>query len=336
MYDDLKSVVRAYRRRHGIKATDSWAALAWIALWGLLHYVALARWLLGLGGLPNAVVLGCSIWWWSGAIIHDATHYSLAYKSTVSERIGWLGGWMFCLPSTWLRQHVTGHHVHTNVEGHDPDLYHWTRFFHVRPRHRDPTPSHGWATLVVRSFSSLLASLRGTHKLLSDARWKGCDAVIVWSGREALWLSIQWALFVGMLVFVGYRTSVCMAAVPFAVVGVLYYGFSQVSHINAESFEKGKGTAAAPQSNEWAVHQIATTRGDYGYRSRLWYLLSIGLNNQAIHHCFPSVHPCHYPALSRLMKPVFEKHGLPQNGWEQSFGDALRLHFMHLQALNEY
>ena len=43
------------------------------------------------------------------------------------------------------------------------------------------------------------------------------------------------------------------------------------------------------------------------------YVLVIGLpglHNQSLHHLLPSVHPCHYPALSVLLKPVFVRHHL--------------------------
>ena len=131
LYDDMQRVVRAYRRRHGVKATDSWAAMLWCLIWGGLHYYALLRWVAGHGGVPNAVVLGLTVWFWCGPTMHDGTHYALSYKTTVNEWWGWLGGWMFCLPSTWIRQHVVGHHVHTNTPHKDPDLYHFTRLWHV-------------------------------------------------------------------------------------------------------------------------------------------------------------------------------------------------------------
>ena len=120
VYDDLKRVVRAYRRQHGIKATDSWWALAWLALRGFVHYTALARWLLGSGGVgsdgvANAVVLGLALFYWGASVQHSGTHYALTYSSAAGEWLGWLGGWIWCLPSTWTRQHITGHHVHTNA-----------------------------------------------------------------------------------------------------------------------------------------------------------------------------------------------------------------------------
>ena len=63
-------------------------------------------------------------------------------------------------------------------------------------------------------------------------------------------------------------------------------------------------------------------------------LFSTGLCNQSLHHVFPTVHPCHYRALSVLLKPVFEEHGLPMTGWTHSYWDSLQMHIDHLCAVN--
>lgn len=122
VYDDLKEVVRSYRRVHGIKATDSPATVSWYILWGVVHYVSLARWFLGWGGWANGVVLGLGVWFWAGDLTHSGTHYALTYSSAPNEWVAWVGGSTWMVTSAWVRQHVVGHHVATNVPGRDPDL----------------------------------------------------------------------------------------------------------------------------------------------------------------------------------------------------------------------
>ena len=82
--------------------------------------------------------------------------------------------------------------------------------------------------------------------------------------------------------------------------------------------------------------QAYASQGDYEYRSRLWNTLSIGLNNQTLHHVFPSVHPCHYPALTELIEPVFRKYQLPMGGWSQSFWYSLAQHWKHMCVLDAF
>eukprot|EP00966_Prymnesium_polylepis_P311427 7195309-Prymnesium_polylepis.1 len=97
-----------------------------------------------------------------------------------------------------------------------------------------------------------------------------------------------------------------------------------VSHINAESMRPVKS------AQEWAALQIEHSQGDYECTSRAWSVISCGLNCQAIHHLFPGVHPCHYAALASLMRPVFEKHGLPTASWNKSYSDSIRYHLSHV------
>ena len=88
----------------------------------------------------------------------------------------------------------------------------------------------------------------------------------------------------------------------------------------------GMGQAIWGTGTEWAVAQIGAAAGDYAYDSRFWNLVSIGLNNQTIHHLFPGIHAYHYPALARLFRPVFEKHGLSVHRWTQTYTQSLLAH----------
>ena len=56
---------------------------------------------------------------------------------------------------------------------------------------------------------------------------------------------------------------------------------------------------------------------------------------QTLHHLFPSVHPCHYPPLAVLARPVFAKHELPMAGWTRGYADALGSLVQHLWRLSE-
>merc|ERR1712129_298799 len=79
--------------------------------------------------------------------------------------------------------------------------------------------------------------------------------------------------------------------------GILFYTFSQVSHIQDEAFSH-----QTKVTDSWITHQIGSCV-DYSVDSLFWNVMSIGLNNQALHHLFPSVHPCHFIQLS----PVLDK-----------------------------
>jgi len=167
----------------------------------------------------------------------------------------------------------------------------------------------------------------GTARLLRHNRWKGTTEPVTWAPGEHFFAWLMWMGLLTGLFFVGFARGAAHALFPFLVTGLLYYAFSQVSHLNAPSVEP-------ITSKEWAVHQICASQGDYEYGSVKWGKISNGLNNQMVHHLFPSVHPCHYPALSALLRPVFERHGLPMPGWRYTYADSWRLHSAYLLSLN--
>jgi len=326
VYEEMKTIVRAYKRRHGIKASDSMWWTTWYAMVGTLHYVTMARWLMGVGGLFNCWLFGTGIWFWGADLTHSGTHYNLTHSPVLSEWIGWLGGCTFMNTSAWVRQHVTGHHSHTNVLELDPDLYHQEVNYRADPR----VKPHSIKPLLVMLpwVTQIIPVIMGTAELGVAGRWKGTKCIVTWADGERVRMWAMWAVYMSVLLTSGWTYGFAHAFLPFATVGFCFYMASQVSHINKPSFD-------TPKTKEWAVAQITACQGDYGYYSPVSNHASIGLNNQTFHHLFPSVHAAHYPALMKLVKPVFVKHGLATNVWNNSYMDSMRLHFGHLYELNQ-
>merc|ERR1712232_776871 len=124
-----------------------------------------------------------------------------------------------------------------------------------------------------------------------------------------------WEFVLAWLQFVLLLASICwvavlqgphLALVPFAVHSSLYYFFSQVSHANTASNSIG-------DTKEWVVAQVRTSRGDYAHASLLWTVLSLGLNTQAVHHCFPTVHWAHYPYIFHIILNAANEPYVPKS-----------------------
>ena len=345
IYDDILDVVLRYKKEHGLKAT--WATWAWYGFLGVLHHVFLWHWILGTGGWIVPVCLGLTMWFWCGALLHDGTHYSFCDRPEWSRRIGAWCGWLFVLPSLWVKQHVVAHHTHTNHEHRDPDLHHYDNVVKNR------TPFVSWYSTTERDtfgfgnltrmisiprsvywlvpgavVTNVILSLTYVPILLESNRCFGTGELLAWPRHEKVWAWAQWTMFVLFLAGMGYVRGVAWAFLPFAVCGNVFYACSQVSHVNAPSQELDK-------CREWAHAQILACQGDYSYGSAIANALSIGLNNQTIHHLFPSIHPCHFPALARRLKPVWKKHALPLSGWTQSYRDSFVAHVAHLRACTD-
>jgi fatty acid desaturase len=111
--------------------------------------------------------------------------------------------------------------------------------------------------------------------------------------------------------------------------GKIFYFFSQISHINETSFKNIKKT----QYGEWAVHQIESTI-DYNCDSYFVSFLSVGLNNQSIHHLFPSIHPCHYPKIHEILNQISKKYKIKRVVYDSMF-EAFSKHLEHLGNCND-
>mmetsp|Transcript_1056 Transcript_1056/g.2780 ORF Transcript_1056/g.2780 Transcript_1056/m.2780 type:complete len:186 (-) Transcript_1056:10-567(-) len=170
------------------------------------------------------------------------------------------------------------------------------------------------------------AAFKFAPEILFGGQWDGVPIpTAAWAPTEQAQGWLLYALTVGLVIMRIYcGGSIWFTAIPFLVVSFIYYLCSQVSHINAESMRPVKS------AQEWAALQIEHSQGDYECTSRAWSVISCGLNCQAIHHLFPGVHPCHYAALASLMRPVFEKHGLPTASWNKSYSDSIRYHLSHV------
>jgi len=109
-----------------------------------------------------------------------------------------------------------------------------------------------------------------------------------------------------------------------------------VSKGSAQHSAAGSPQAAAGgrRRKEWAAHQVETSKGDYAPTSIFWGLVALGLNNQALHHVFPGIHPCHYYYLSPVLQKVCAKHGVDYHT-HPTFWDAFSSHLCHVSKLND-
>jgi hypothetical protein len=337
VYDDLKEVVKAYRVKHGVKGTDSVWACVWGLFWLVAHVYALVRWaapslilstaapstggvgvgassdlintinsadnIADLGQLEasfdyaNAILLGLSLWYWSVDIMHSGTHYALCHNSRASEWVAWLGGVCFHTPSGWVRQHVTGHHVHTNHHGADPDLAHWPSFRHLGggwrvttlTRYRSVFKRWAMSFIPVMTIAALGPCLLESLSMLLLGSYPGSSKAsnkrIGWAPGEKAVAWATWGCTACTITGVAIVHGPAHALAPWALLGTIYYVCSQVSHVNGLSLchhidDTAAAAAAAaagqsvPPAKEWAVSQILSAQG----KNHLFLL------------CWPSTH----------------------------------------------
>jgi fatty acid desaturase len=221
----------------------------------------------------------------------------------------------------WDLQHVIGHHCFTNVVGKDPDLHHWTHQRKPLPgfrvnREQKYLSKYGMLWKLAIAFHLAVSSIG--LAVLNVPKWLNTRRIEVVNLPERLVPAIKRdrSLFVaGCLAYVCTRESifigVCTLVLSWAIHGALFMTFSEISHINeecmeeAEEYRKEQGL----EKLEWARHELLSGY-DYGGDSQLMAIVSINLNQQICHHMFPSIHPCHYPALRKICTPIAAKYGM--------------------------
>ncbi|ORY53776.1 hypothetical protein BCR33DRAFT_732568 [Rhizoclosmatium globosum] len=128
-YFDSEAKRKGITRIQATKATpEKWAL---ILVTGFLFIVSMCylvrgnRWM---------VLMAPTMGWFCGVnCFHDGLHFALSTSPFVNEFVGGLFPF-FSSPLGWFHQHIIGHHVHTNMKYHDPDLVHGIE---ARREHKD-------------------------------------------------------------------------------------------------------------------------------------------------------------------------------------------------------
>ncbi|XP_064402408.1 uncharacterized protein LOC135348159 [Halichondria panicea] len=312
-----------------VSVFSSWYAAVSMEYGVLMHLLFTMLW----GVLSALVGLTC---------YHDASHFTITHKPwvwkvvmTISESVN--GTSSYC----WWYQHVFGHHLYTNINKADPDIY-------TRP---DKPPSI-WR---IKSAQKLIGHYAYQHMYMPfvytmlGVKMRLQDFHTICVLRKSFIrmnpLSVsQWTTFgVGKAVHVAMRFIIPCFYMTFGklvVMNILYdmvYGYwlaqlTQVNHVT-EEVEWPEPDTNNVIHQEWAEMQVRTTR-DYCTDSWVWYFLSGGLNHQTAHHLFPGILQSNYWWITPIVKETCAEFGIQYNG-SSSFKDALSRHFSYLRKMGK-
>lgn len=344
-YDALKQRARAYFRAigGGMRAHKAPpVAIALHALWLLLTGASLAAW--ALGHWYALVTLPLFYWIGPSNLLHSGAHNSLSVHPRWNRFWSYVGS-AFISIFMWERQHNIAHHAHTNLEGKDPDLNHFqqpyapTPGFRVHPRQPWLRKYRHWALSSAGQawMTSWGPSFINEPEYLIDGYFARVVPLRFHSRlrlvRHVLGRLLILAVCIGYPIwaFDGFKAA-AFAFLPLGFHGLLYFSFSQVSHVNAECFV-GEDVESGKRRIEWAEHQVRTAK-DYEQHSRFWGIFSIGLNLQVVHHLFPQVDPWHYPALSRIVAETCAEFDIPYKP-NRRWIDSFRQMRDYLRSINE-
>lgn len=279
------------------------------------------------------VAIGCTErWWW------NVGRFSLDYVSGSSML-------------SWRNQHVIGHHVYTNVMGADPDL--------PASLVGDPRRlvwQQAWASVYryQHLYLPLMYGLLGLKSRMSDlleiftqltngpirVNPISVQDYLRMVSSKLLWLFYRLVVPCVFFKAVDWPQLVALFFVQECTTGYwLAFNF-QVSHVSdsaeflfSDVRKRESGKCPARYQYEWAEAQIKTTI-DYAHNDAVSTFLSGALNYQTIHHLFPSVSQCHYPAITPIVMKVARKYGYEFTVLD-GYRSALKAHLRHLKKLGQ-
>lgn len=273
------------------------------------------------------------------AVMHDANHGSYSKSKQVNNLLGkslyLLGGY----PPNWRFQHNTLHHSYTNIDGHDEDIstIGLLRFSPHKPLLKVHRFQHWYAWFFYglmtiswstnKDFRQLFSFKESGKAFMGDKSFGRMFSELI------LGKIIYYALFLVVPLIVlpisWYWIVVFYLAMHFTtglILGIVF----QTAHVVTDSDfplpdENGN------MSNNWAIHQLATT-SDYAPKSRILSWLIGGLNYQVEHHLFPNISHVHYKQISVFVKSTARKYNLDYH-FQPGFISALVNHARMLRKL---
>ena len=303
--------------------------------YGLILSNTLSPWqMLGLCILMGIGVAGIGF-----NISHDALHGSYSSRAWVNKCLGFSFELMGANGYMWKITHNVIHHTYPNVHGLDEDLE-VSPLLRLSPESKH-LPIHRyqhWYALAAYSFTTLfwvfvkdykyflkrdLGPFQGRRHPKSEVATLIAAKLVYYAYTiviPLLVLDVTWWQFA-----IGFLAMHLTAGL---VLGVVF----QLAHV-VEETEHPLPDEAGAMENAWMIHQMETT-SDFANSNRLvsWYVG--GLNHQVEHHLFPKICSIHYPALSRIVREVAEKHQVPYHR-HHTLREAVASHFRILRRLGQ-
>lgn len=330
MYDELRDVVCGYIKYNGCKGFDH---IGWTLFFSLAcaSMVIFGAQTMSQGGLWNSMVFGVCMWLVCADCAHSGAHCAISRNRTDNQLLSRTIGAYFSVSSQWLRQHVISHHIDTNGND-DPDIWHhpgaalpWR--VSERVPWRPAFARWRYHLLATIWMTQIVPSVYYTAVMITRGLYIPTKKRVIWSSGERRRAVTELTMTLIILALMLIRNGL-MGIVPNATCGTLYYVFSQVSHASEP--------ASGRDAKEWAAEQLTVCGGDWSLQSYAASFLSIGLNNQALHHLFPTVHHAHHVRLMRLIAPVLHKYGYDTSKRHATLQNSLAAHFKHLDTLNRW
>lgn len=341
---ELAQSVNEYLKSKNLKKFGSWKIYLKVPILFslyLLPYILMIcgvienHWLM----LIMALTMGIGMAGIGLSIMHDANHGSFSKRPWVNKLMCYsmevLGGNSL----NWRIQHNVLHHSFTNVHDLDEDI---RPVGILRFSPNEPVKKiHKFQVYYAWFFYGLMTLSWMTNKDFAQLyRYKKKDLLKAQniSYKKAMTKMIifkaiyYFAITVMPFIFMDitwWQYLIGFFVMHFVSGSILAFIFQPAHVIPETTFLTVENHLEDNPDESWAIHQMKTTANFENWNPILtWYVG--GLNFQIEHHLFPDISHVHYPKISKIVKKVAEKHGVPYH-YHKTWGGAI---FNHLRLLN--
>jgi linoleoyl-CoA desaturase len=270
------------------------------------------------------------------AISHQAAHGAISKDPGTNRLLSLSFNLVGMSDYMWHLKHDVFHHSYTNIYEFDEALkedetFRFSKNARWFPRHRF---QHIYGFLAYGIFTIAWALLLDIDKwfrykkLLQSEKHPLSESLIFWSTKVLYLVTMfyfPWlAGYSALQILTGYLL--------FNFIGSSFITHVlQVEHLNEKTFRAEDAIAVEEMS--WYENQLV---GTSNFRTAFplfnWYVA--GVNYQIEHHLFPHINAAHYPAMSQIIRPIAEKHGLSYTSFP-SFSSAIGSHYRLLKELGQ-
>lgn len=268
---------------------------------------------------------------------HDGNHYAITHKPWVWSICFFGSGAIIGYSSlSWRVQHTYGHHMFTNIDGADPDIYTNLK----GPDVRRIKPLQSWFLNyriqhlympIIYPFLAFKMKLEDFHTFYvmqkATIRFNPLTTsqFLMFVGEKAVHFIMR---FVIPYFFVPFTTLILLNLTADIVMGLWQAVISQLTHVNSmvkwPKLEKKYDTP-------WAEMQVATTV-DFATDSWFWSMITGTVNHQVAHHLFPGVLQTYYPHITPIVRQTCADFGISYNSLPSAW-DAILQHFGYLSVM---
>jgi linoleoyl-CoA desaturase len=260
-----------------------------------------------------ALAPGCALVGFN--IMHDGAHESYAHSKPINRLMGGMLNVIGGSQRLWRHKHNRLHHIYTNIDAMDNDLYTSGLFrFSAaqpwRPWHRF---QHGYAWAIYSLLTLSWVTAGDVRKLFSGriGPYKLPPPTIADVGVFVVTklCYFGYALLLPLCVHPWQHVLLAFVSVHLLLGVTLSMAFQLAHTVEHTSFPTPDAhTGMMPQA--WAIHQVRTTANFAPHNPWVtWYLG--GLNLQIEHHLFARICHIHYPAISPMVAETCHAFALP-------------------------